>query len=43
MGQSWGSTFTDLGNAGHINAETGLDDWKAGHDILRSLIEMKAN
>ena len=43
MGEAWGSTFTDLGNAGHINAETGLGDWKAGHDMLRSFIEMKAN
>jgi uncharacterized protein len=43
MGQAWGSTFTDLGNAGHINAETGLGDWNAGHDMLRSFIEMKAN
>ena len=40
MGVAWGSSFTDLGNAGHINAETGLGDWAAGHDMLRSLIEL---
>ena len=43
MGQAWGSTFTDLGNAGHINAETGLGDWPEGHDWLQHLIETKAH
>jgi predicted alpha/beta hydrolase family esterase len=43
MASAWGATFTDLGNAGHINAETGLGDWTPGHDLLRTLIDMKAN
>lgn len=43
MGQAWGSTFTDLGNAGHINTETGLGDWPEGHDWLQHLIETKAH
>jgi len=34
MGEAWGSAFTDLGNAGHINAETGLKDWPQGHRFL---------
>lgn len=41
MAAAWGSTFTDLGNAGHINAETGLGDWPAGHGMLRSYIDLK--
>jgi uncharacterized protein len=41
MGVAWGATFTDLGNAGHINAETGLGAWAQGRTMLRQLIEMK--
>jgi hypothetical protein len=33
----WGAEFVDYGNAGHINAESGLGDWSQGHDLLRSL------
>ena len=43
LGQAWGARFTDLGNAGHINAETGLGDWPEGHDWLQHLIETKAH
>ncbi|MEZ5705043.1 MAG: alpha/beta hydrolase [Burkholderiaceae bacterium] len=39
LATAWGAAFTDLGNAGHINAETGLGDWPMGHDLLRSLIQ----
>ena len=31
---AWGSRFVDLGEAGHINAETGLGDWPQGHALL---------
>jgi uncharacterized protein len=31
---AWGSRLVDLGNAGHINAETGLGDWSEGHGFL---------
>jgi uncharacterized protein len=31
---AWGSRLMDLGNAGHINAETGLGDWSEGHGFL---------
>jgi hypothetical protein len=34
MAQAWGSRFVDLGEAGHINAETGLGDWPQGHAWL---------
>ena len=35
-----GSRFVDLGQAGHINAESGLGDWPAGHALLQSLIDL---
>jgi predicted alpha/beta hydrolase family esterase len=35
--QAWGSEFVDYGMAGHINAQTGLDDWTAGHALLQRL------
>lgn len=31
---SWGSRFIDLGECGHINAESGLGDWPEGHRLL---------
>ena len=34
---AWGSDFIDQGNAGHINAESGLGDWPQGHELLRQL------
>ena len=37
---AWGSRFVDLGQAGHINAESGLGDWPAGHALLQSLIDL---
>ncbi len=43
MASAWGAAFTDLGNAGHINAETGLGDWPAGRDLLNPFLDMKAN
>lgn len=35
--KAWGSDWIDLGAAGHINAESGLGDWPAGHQILTQL------
>ncbi len=37
LAASWGSTLIDCGERGHINAESGLGDWPAGHDLLRAL------
>jgi len=31
---SWGSRFVDLGERGHINAESGLGDWPQGRALL---------
>jgi predicted alpha/beta hydrolase family esterase len=33
----WGSRFINIGNAGHINASSGLGEWEAGQDLLRDL------
>ena len=37
LAQAWGSRWVDLGEAGHINGESGLGDWPEGHDLLNSL------
>jgi predicted alpha/beta hydrolase family esterase len=31
---AWGAKCVDYGNAGHINAESGLGDWPAGHALI---------
>jgi predicted alpha/beta hydrolase family esterase len=36
--RDWGSAFTDVGAAGHINAESGLGDWPAGQALLAGLL-----
>jgi hypothetical protein len=35
---AWGADFVDYGNAGHINADTGLGDWADGQARLQALI-----
>jgi predicted alpha/beta hydrolase family esterase len=35
--QAWGSRFVEVGERGHINAESGLDDWPEGRAWLASL------
>jgi uncharacterized protein len=37
---AWGSRFVDLGEAGHINAGSGLGDWPAGHAVLAELMNL---
>jgi predicted alpha/beta hydrolase family esterase len=37
LAKDWGAELTDLGNAGHINADSGLGDWPQGHELLRQL------
>jgi predicted alpha/beta hydrolase family esterase len=34
---SWGSEFTDIGNAGHINIGSGYGEWDKGLAILKQL------
>lgn len=38
LATAWGSRFIDLGEAGHINADSGLGDWPQGHAWLQALM-----
>ncbi|MBS0390031.1 MAG: alpha/beta hydrolase [Proteobacteria bacterium] len=38
MAQDWGARFVDVGNRGHVNAESGLGDWPEGRALLYSLM-----
>lgn len=37
LASAWGSELVDAGDAGHINAESGLDDWPDGLALLDRL------
>jgi hypothetical protein len=39
LAASWGSSFVDIGEAGHINGASGLGDWPEGKRLLRRLME----
>jgi hypothetical protein len=41
LADSWGSRFIDLGERGHINAESGLGDWPEGLAELNAMTDMK--
>jgi predicted alpha/beta hydrolase family esterase len=41
LANDWGSRCVDLGNAGHINADSGLGDWPDGHALLIDLMSKK--
>ena len=34
----WGASLIDYGDAGHLNAESGLGDWPQGHALLTTLL-----
>lgn len=36
---AWGSTFVNIGAAGHINSATGLADWQRGRALLAELMD----
>lgn len=36
---SWGSRLVDVGAKGHINSDSGLDDWPQGQSLLRALMD----
>lgn len=40
MAYSWGSQFIDYGDAGHINADSGLGSWPEGHVLLQDLMAL---
>jgi predicted alpha/beta hydrolase family esterase len=35
--KSWGSRLVNIGQAGHVNAASGLGEWNEGHRLLESL------
>jgi predicted alpha/beta hydrolase family esterase len=37
---AWGSRIVELPAAGHINAESNLGDWAAGHRLLEELLRV---
>ena len=36
LANAWGARFVDLGDSGHINAESGLADWPEGQALLQT-------
>ena len=38
---SWGSTLINMGARGHINADSGLDDWPEAHTDLLRLVALR--
>jgi len=40
LAAAWGADFHDQGDAGHINADSGLGLWPQGHDLLRRLQDL---
>ena len=39
MAQAWGAAWVNAGPAGHINSDSGLGDWDAGHALLQQLMK----
>ena len=37
--ETWGAQLVDLGNCGHINADSSLGDWPFGHALLTNLMK----
>ena len=37
MATAWGATLVDVGDAGHVNAESNLGEWPDGHRLLDAL------
>jgi predicted alpha/beta hydrolase family esterase len=37
LARDWGAQWSDLGPAGHLNADSGLGDWPQGHAWLTEL------
>jgi predicted alpha/beta hydrolase family esterase len=38
LARGWGSRLADAGEAGHINAQSGLGDWAFGRLLLNTLL-----
>ncbi len=40
LASAWGARFIDCGDAGHINASSGLGLWPEGHALLQELMDI---
>lgn len=40
IGKNWGSQVIDAGHSGHINADSGLGEWRFGQSLLDRLIAL---
>ncbi|MFZ9550473.1 MAG: RBBP9/YdeN family alpha/beta hydrolase [Hylemonella sp.] len=40
LAKDWQAQLVDLGSAGHINAESGLEDWPQGKQLLQQLMQL---
>jgi len=38
MSEAWRARLVDIGDAGHVNAESNLGDWPPGHRLLEELL-----
>ena len=36
--QAWGSRFVEIGDVGHINADSGIGDWPEGYALFEEFI-----
>jgi predicted alpha/beta hydrolase family esterase len=36
---AWGSMFIDIGQAGHINADSGHGEWNEGYELFRQYVD----
>jgi predicted alpha/beta hydrolase family esterase len=43
IGKYWGSQIVDAGHSGHINAQSGLGEWRFGQALLDKLIGLAAD
>jgi hypothetical protein len=39
--RAWGARLVELRDAGHLNAESNLGDWPAGHELLGELVRAR--
>jgi predicted alpha/beta hydrolase family esterase len=39
LAKAWGARFVDLGNAGHVNTDSGHGPWPDGERLLAEMIE----
>lgn len=42
LARTWGSSFADAGEIGHINADSGIADWAFGKFLLARLLSLPA-